>query len=120
MTDPYDVVATRLLTAKADPIHRFWEGFRDNADELDGLFSTGEGNLARVSEIMAPLGDIAPDLMWEFGPSEKGHNICITAEWRHELRALDRGVVHIPVGQQLRENPVDGARLLCLQFLAAG
>lgn len=95
MTDPYDVVATRLLTAKADPIRRFWEGFRDHADELDGLFSTGEGNLERVSEIMAPLGDIAPELMWEFGPSEKGHNICITAEWRHELRALARGVVNL-------------------------
>lgn len=95
MTDPYDIAAARLLTAKVDPIRRFWDNFVAHADALDGIFSGGKGEVDRVSDVMAPLGEVAPELMWEFGPSEKGHNICITPEWRHDKRALARAVVNL-------------------------
>ncbi len=95
MTDPYDLAATRLLPAKLDTIRHFWDAFASSADELNGIFSSKSGNVERVSEIMAPLAELSPDLMWEFGPSTKGHHLAVTAEWREDLRALARAVVNM-------------------------
>lgn len=95
MIDPYDIAAQRLLPVKIDAIRRFWEHFVAHAEELDGIFATKQGELDRVASIMSPLKEIDPDVMWEFGPSEKGHAICITAEWRNALRATARAVVNM-------------------------
>ena len=95
MQDPYDFAAEHLLSSKIDAIRPFWVAFERDADELDKIFESRTAQPDRVSEIMEPLNSVDPDLMWEFGPSEKGHSICITAEFRNNLRALARAVVNM-------------------------
>ncbi|MGQ0565904.1 MAG: hypothetical protein ACT4OK_12650 [Gemmobacter sp.] len=88
---PHDVVAPRLMAAHASAILHFWVQFAEAADALDRGFSSGDPGGS--SAVMAALRDVHPDLMWEFGPSDRGQALCITAEWRYELRALARAVV---------------------------
>lgn len=91
---PYDVVGERLLAGKLDRIRAFWDGFSREADALDAAFSSGSGDIVEISQrVMAPLSEVAPDLMWEFGPSDRGHSLCITPEWRNGLRPLAQAVV---------------------------
>ena len=91
---PYDVAGERMLAGKLDAIRDFWSGFAQNADAIDAAFSSGANDILALSrDVMAPLGDIAPELMWEFGPSDRGHSLCITPEWRSALRPLARTVV---------------------------
>ena len=83
-----------MLAGKLDAIRDFWSGFAQNADAIDAAFSSGANDILALSrDVMAPLGDIAPELMWEFGPSDRGHSLCITPEWRSALRPLARTVV---------------------------
>ncbi len=84
-----------MLPGKIDAIRRFWDGFAVHADMLDEIFGSGRGEIDHVSEVMAELRNVSPDLMWEFGPSERGHMLTITSEWRHGLRALARAVVNM-------------------------
>jgi hypothetical protein len=61
------------------------------ADRLDAGFSgQAPGAIDQSIQVMSALKDISPDLMWEFGPSDRGHTLCITAEWRDSLRPLAR------------------------------
>ena len=90
--DPYDLVGERRLQEHHAAITAFWEGFVARADDLDRGFSSGGGGALPV-EVMAELQAVSPDLMWEFGPSDRGHDLCITAEWRDALRPLARAVL---------------------------
>lgn len=91
MADPYDLVATEGCAGHATAIARFWQQFTAAADALDRGFSAGE--VAGSLDVMAELQAVHPDLMWEFGPSDRGHALCITAEWRDALRPLARAVL---------------------------
>ncbi|MGJ8621261.1 MAG: hypothetical protein ACSHW1_00685 [Yoonia sp.] len=46
------------------------------------------------AEVMTALTDVSPELMWEFGPSPRGHALTITAEWNDANRALARAVIN--------------------------
>lgn len=94
MTDPYDIAASRITSGYIDAIKAFWTNFEAHADQLDEAFQ-GRGDIDQSVEVMRPLQDISPDLMWEFGPSEKGHSLCVTSEWRTALRPLARAVINL-------------------------
>lgn len=94
MTDPYDIAAARLLPESLGAIKSFWAEFETQADRLDAAFS-GDGDIQFSVEVMQALNEVSPDLMWEFGPSDKGHRLCITAEWRPELRPLARAMINL-------------------------
>lgn len=89
--DPYDLLATEIPPRDALAIRAFWAHFGGQADGLDRAFSKGDP--AEATAVMTALAEVHPDLMWEFGPSDRGHALCITAEWRHGLRALARAAV---------------------------
>lgn len=94
--DPYDFFAMRQSTETRTAIARFWEMFAEKADMLDEAFNSNDGSSAQNSiSVMDTLKTVSPDLMWEFGPSERGHALCVTAEWRDELRPLARLVKHM-------------------------
>ena len=91
--DPYDYFALRLDGDTRRRIADFWAHFAGHAEELDAVFSSGQGDrLGRSLEIMEALRRVSPDLMWEFGPSQIGHRLVITAEWNHDLIPLARAV----------------------------
>lgn len=94
MTDPYDIAAARVLPDKLGAIKSFWADFEENADRLDASFSGG-ADLNISVEFMETLGQVSPELMWEFGPSERGHRLCITAEWHQHLRPLARAMINL-------------------------
>ncbi|MEO1274096.1 MAG: hypothetical protein AAFV96_01510 [Pseudomonadota bacterium] len=91
--DPYDLVADEITVTRKAEIDRFWEAFAAQAADLDQLFTRQKDGVDPVAA-MAPLAEVDPQLMWEFGPAEGGHCICITAEGRMDLRALARAVVN--------------------------
>lgn len=89
--DPYDFIAARIPTETRNLISEFWAGFEQHADEIDKAFESKDSANIQVSiEFMKTLGRVSQELMWEFGPSDRGHSLCITAEWRDELRPLAR------------------------------
>lgn len=89
--DPYDFFAVRQSTETRSAITRFWEVFADHAGELDEAFNSKDSaKIQAAVSVMDELRTISPDLMWEFGPSDRGHALCVTAEWRDELRPLAR------------------------------
>ncbi len=91
--DPYDFAASLLPDDHRRRIELFWQRFAAEADRLDALFSGQRGESVESSiQVMQALEDVSPDLMWEFGPAENGHRLCITAEWHDELRPLARAV----------------------------
>ncbi|MBM7066275.1 hypothetical protein [Actibacterium sp. 188UL27-1] len=91
MTDSYDLVALAIPATIQDLVQRFWSRFSDDADRFDTAISTGKP--ADAIPNMETLADISSDLMWEFGPSDRGHALIVTAEWRDDLRPLARAVV---------------------------
>jgi len=89
--DPYDYAAARLPSDRRAAVTAFWEHFIRHTDGLDGCFSSGMRDRSTDPvTVMAALREVSPELMWEFGPSQRGHALCITAEWRDELRPLAR------------------------------
>lgn len=89
--DPYDFFAMRQSTETRNAIARFWEAFSEHADRLDEAFNSKDSaQIQDLVSVMEELRTISPNLMWEFGPSERGHALCVTAEWRDELRPLAR------------------------------
>ncbi|MHA3914147.1 hypothetical protein [Halovulum sp. GXIMD14793] len=94
--DPYDFAATMLPQDQHDAIAAFWEAFAAGADTLDHAFESRDGDLVSQSVgVMDALKAVSENLMWEFGPSDRGHALCVTAEWRSELRALARLVIRM-------------------------
>lgn len=91
--DPYSYAAGRLPTERRNAIRAFWSHFEANADMLDQYFSSNMTEItADPSQVMAALGSVSPELMWEFGPSDRGHALTVTAEWNDENRPLARAV----------------------------
>ncbi len=91
--DLYDLAAARLPSETRAAIAAFWKAFAAQADALDHHFSTPSGQTeADPVAVMRALAEVSDDLMWEFGPSARGHALCVTAEWRDELRPLARAV----------------------------
>ncbi|MDX8351600.1 hypothetical protein [Cognatiyoonia sp. IB215182] len=91
--DPYSYVAGRLPTDQRKAIRAFWSHFEANADALDQYFSSKMTEITTdPSEVMAALGSVSPELMWEFGPSDRGHALTVTAEWHDDNRPLARAV----------------------------
>ena len=94
--DPYDFAAERLPTDTRNAIAAFWDQFTAQADGLDRCFSTNMTDMTvDPTEVMAALQDVSPDLMWEFGASDRGHALTITAEWNDEIRPLARAIHHM-------------------------
>ncbi|SMX26477.1 hypothetical protein TRP8649_00556 [Pelagimonas phthalicica] len=91
---PYDYFADQIPSSQRRAIRQFWTHFVSKADELDACFK-GQGAPGRVSEIMEPIQTIHPDLMWEFGPGEAGHELAITSEWDAAQNVLARAVQHL-------------------------
>lgn len=89
--DPYDFVAMHLPQKTIDLIDGFWVQFAQNEAGLNERF-TRQGPGADPTVVMGALSDIAPDIMWEFGEAEIGHEVVITSEWRDDLRALVRAI----------------------------
>ena len=99
--DPYDFAAERLPTDVRARIAAFWEHFCRHAEGLDRCFSSHMTDMSTdPTEVMAALGDVSPNLMWEFGPADTGHSLCVTAEWSDEslvlARALHRAAPDLP------------------------
>ncbi len=93
--DPYDFAAAKLPSDTRAAIAGLWEHFAAHADGVDRCFSSGMKDMTTdPTEVMAALGAVSPDLMWEFGPSDRGHALFITPEWRDELRPLARAVLN--------------------------
>ncbi len=92
---PYDFVAQMFDQDMRDRIVAFWKTFVQHADEIDGMFSRADGGTADIVQIMQALEPVSKDLMWEFGPSDRGHLLCVTAEFRDELRPLARLVMRM-------------------------
>jgi hypothetical protein len=89
--DPYDFAAARLEIDVQARISAFWQAFAQVSDLLDAGFSgQAPGAIDQSIQVMGALQEVSPDLMWEFGPSDRGHTLCITAEWRDNLRPLAR------------------------------
>ena len=91
--DPYSFAAGRLPAQKRDAIRAFWSQFEANAEGIDQCFNSRMDDMTvDPTEVMDGLKAVSPALMWEFGPSERGHALMITAEWHDENRALARAV----------------------------
>jgi len=91
--DPYSFAASRFPTDTRDAIRKFWMHFAANAEGLDRCFSSNmTEKTVDPTVVMAALKDVSPELMWEFGPSDRGHALTITAEWNDSNRALARAV----------------------------
>ncbi|MCF6316660.1 MAG: hypothetical protein L3J30_10330 [Marinosulfonomonas sp.] len=76
-------------------IASFWQMFERKADAIDRMLSQPDGGTEGIVEIMQARNPISPDLMWEFGSSDRGHKLCITAGFRDELRPLARLVMRM-------------------------
>ena len=92
---PYDFAAQRIGKDTRDKIAGFWSTFAQHADDIDDMFSQAGGGTADIVEIMQALKLVSKDLMWEFGPSDRGHKLCVTAEFRDDLRPLARLVMRM-------------------------
>lgn len=89
--DAYDFHADQLSSETLTKIDDFWSWFAEKAPALDAYFTTqGEQADTDPFEVMGRLNDDFPNLMWEFGPSDRGHKLIITAEWEDENRPLAR------------------------------
>lgn len=93
--DPYDYAASLIGRNTRDAIKAFWQHFAQNADALDRWFSNQQGGTQTVTNIMQPLRDVSPNLMWEFGPAADGHTLTITAEFQDSMRPLARLMQHM-------------------------
>ncbi|MEL6838604.1 MAG: hypothetical protein AAFP85_04890 [Pseudomonadota bacterium] len=92
-TDPYSFAAGRLPTETRQAIRAFWSHFQDHADALDQCFRSNMTDMTTdPTDVMGALAAVSPDLMWEFGPSDRGHALTITAEWKDANRPLARAV----------------------------
>ena len=72
---------------------RWWLAFEQKVGDLNDMFAGGESfDLPRWME---GIGEVHPDLMWEFGPAihQIGHRLVITPEHRYELTELVRTFV---------------------------
>jgi len=114
--NPYDYVAQMYDQDMRDRIATFWKTFAQHADEIDGMFSRADGGIADIVEIMLALEPVSKDLMWEFGPSDRGHLLCVTAEFRDDLRPLARLVMRmapdLPRWRFVDARPPDPAEML--------
>ena len=91
--DPYGFVANHLMSGQMAAIRDFWADFTRQADGIDAYFTrTTTVSSVDPVEFMLALRQLSPDLMWEFGPGSRGHNLCITAEVVYELRPLARAL----------------------------
>ncbi|MBL1437141.1 MAG: hypothetical protein COB08_013205 [Rhodobacteraceae bacterium] len=88
--DPYDYAANLISRNTRDAIKAFWQHFAQNADALGRWFFNQQGGTQTVTDIMQPLREVSPNLMWEFGPATDGHMLTITAEFRDTMRPLAR------------------------------
>lgn len=81
-------------------IDAFWRGFSATADDFDAMFSGGGKVLNVATIIRARLDPVSDALMGEFGASDRGHALTITADWHDHLRPLARAVIarapHLP------------------------
>lgn len=93
--DPYDYAATLIGEDIRAKIATFWQVFASKADAIEDMFSRPDGGQQDIVEIMQGLNLISPDLSWEFGPSDRGSRLCVTAEFRDDLRPLARLVRHM-------------------------
>ncbi|GEM_PF-6435225 len=93
--DPYDYVASLIGEETRAKIATFWRVFASKTDAIEDMFSYPDGGQLDIVEIMQALVPVSPDLMWEFGPSDRGSRLCVTAELRDELRSLARLVRQI-------------------------
>ncbi len=89
-TDPYDYAASLINSHTRNAINSFWQHFAQNADILANWFVNQQGGTQTVVNIMQPLTEVSPDLIWGFGPAEQGHMLTITAEFQDGLRPLAR------------------------------
>lgn len=92
--DAYDFHADQLPSDTLAKIDDFWGWFSEKSEALDAYFTT-QGDAAETDpfEVMDRLNEHWPDIMWEFGPSERGHKVVITAEWQDENRPLARALL---------------------------
>lgn len=87
--DPYGWTASKLLGTYGAAITAFWQVFAKNADLLDHGFESQNPSVMEDSvSVMAELANVSDQLAWEFGPSNRGHMLIITAEFHDELRPL--------------------------------
>lgn len=93
--DPYDYAASLVGEDIRAKIAAFWRAFASKADAIEDMFSRPGGGQQDIVEIMQKLNPISSDLMWEFGSSDRGSRLCVTAEFRDELRPLARLVRHM-------------------------
>ncbi|MEP6066360.1 MAG: hypothetical protein ABJ246_11020 [Paracoccaceae bacterium] len=90
--DPYDFHAAALPSETIGAIDRFWSHFSDHIEALDAFWTDASSDADPV-DIMSALHDVSPDLMWEFGSSDRRHKVVITAEWQDDLRPLARAIL---------------------------
>jgi hypothetical protein len=89
--DPYDYAASLLSMEVRTRGAEFWQAFAREPDRLDAGFSgQSPGAIDQSVQVMGGLAKVSPDLMWGFCPPDRGHALCITAEWRDTLRPLAR------------------------------
>lgn len=83
--DVYDFHAALLPSDHLAAIDAFWGWFQKKADELDAHFSRKtDRQSADPNQLIERLKGPWDELMWEFGPSDKGHSLAITAEWNDD------------------------------------
>ncbi len=72
-----------------NPIDAWWSAFEAKSPDIDALFSRKE-EWDLVEWMQEHLGQIHPQLMWEFGPAvhTEGHRLVITPESRRDLRPI--------------------------------
>lgn len=91
--DVYDYAASRLDAETLGRVDAFWAAFAEQAETIDRYFTGPEEVALDLPKVMRrALGGLSDDLMWEFGPSDRGHALTVTAEWRDDLRPLARAV----------------------------
>jgi hypothetical protein len=93
VNDPYDYIASRIDPEIHPRITEFWKDFEQHADAIAKILSTPNAEPQDIAAIMRSLQSVSRDLLWEFGPSDRGHSLAITAEFGAELRPLARLVV---------------------------
>lgn len=72
---------------------RWWLAFEQKVGDLNEMFAGGE--TFDLPRWMEGIGDVHPDLKWEFGAAvhQLGHRLVITPEHRYELTELVRTFV---------------------------
>ncbi len=91
--DAYDYAASRLDAGTLDRVDAFWAAFAEQASTIDRYFTGPEDMALDLPKFMgAALKGVSDDIMWEFGPSDRGHALTVTAEWRDDLRPLARAL----------------------------